>query len=46
MSGGHLRYWLADEGINPDKEYAGELISRMEASPSSRSLPKIRSHQE
>jgi len=36
---GLLRYWLANEDINPDKEYAWELRSRMKVKPRSRSLP-------
>lgn len=40
ISDGLLRYWLADEDINPDKEYARELRSRLKAKPANRHEPK------
>ena len=40
ISDGLLRYWLASEDINPDKEYAGELRSRLKVKPRSRHVPK------
>ena len=40
ISEGLLRYWLASEDINPDKEYAGGLRSRLKVKPRSRHVPK------
>ena len=40
ISDGLPRYWLADEDINPDKEYAGELRSRLKVKPANRHEPK------
>ena len=40
ISDGLLRYWLAGEDINPDKEYAGELRSRLKVKPRSRHVLK------
>lgn len=40
ISRGLLRYWLADEDINPDKEYAGELRSRLKVKPANRHVQR------
>jgi len=40
ISTGLLQYWLADEDINPDKEYARAMRSRMKVKPPIRSLLK------
>lgn len=40
ISEGLLRYWLANEDINPDKEYARELRSRLKVKPANRHIPK------
>lgn len=40
ISEGLLRYWLADEDINPDNEYARELRSRLKVKPANRHEPK------
>ncbi len=39
ISDGLLRYWLADEDINPDKDYARELRSRLKVKPAQRRVP-------
>lgn len=40
ISDGLLRYWLAKEDINPDKEYARELRSRLKMRPVMGKTPK------
>lgn len=39
ISNGLLMYWLADEDINPNKDYARELRSRMKVRPAQRKAP-------
>jgi hypothetical protein len=39
ISDGLLRYWLADEDINPDKDYAKKLRSRLKVKLAERKAP-------